>query len=118
MVGEGQWSLYWTARGAPVPCQLVPALAGWADLDRREMAADIGSRHPILIDPESRIDPVLARFLAWSRFAWLAEGTREAYALCRVLHNASDICPFIPNYLTLINSGGVNGQVTSLMTRL
>ena len=38
------------------------------------------SAHPILIDPDFRIDPVLARFLARSRFAWLAEGTREACA--------------------------------------
>jgi len=34
--GEGQWSLYWTMRGQPVPCRLVPVLVGWADLDRRE----------------------------------------------------------------------------------
>lgn len=63
-----------------MPCRLVPALAGWADLDQRETDADIAARHPILIDPEFRIDPVLARFLARSRFAWLAEGTREAHA--------------------------------------
>jgi hypothetical protein len=59
---------------------LVPSLAGWADLDRCENDADIETCHPILIDPEYRIDPVLARFLARSRFTWLAEGTREAYA--------------------------------------
>jgi site-specific recombinase XerD len=58
----------------------VPLLSGWADLDQRENAADIGAHHPILIDPKSRIDPVLARFLGRSRFAWLAEGTRQAYA--------------------------------------
>jgi site-specific recombinase XerD len=78
--GGSQWSLYWTARGRPVPCRLVPLLAGWADLDERESAADIEPGHPILVDPEFRIDPVLARFLARSRFTWLAEGTREAYA--------------------------------------
>jgi Phage integrase, N-terminal SAM-like domain len=78
--GEGQWSLYWTARGRPVPSRLVPALAGWADLDQRETGADIAARQPILIDPEFRIDPVLARFLGRSRFTWLADGTREAYA--------------------------------------
>jgi site-specific recombinase XerD len=78
--GGSQWSLYWTARGRPVACRLVPLLAGWADLDERESAADIEPGHPILIDPEFRIDPVLARFLARSRFTWLAEGTREAYA--------------------------------------
>jgi hypothetical protein len=58
----------------------VPVLARWADLDDREVAADIPARHPILIDPEHRIDPVLARFLARSRFTWLADGTKEAYA--------------------------------------
>jgi hypothetical protein len=58
----------------------VPVLARWADLDQRESAADVEARHPILIDPEFLIDPVLARFLARSRFTWLAEGTREAYA--------------------------------------
>jgi len=55
-------------------------LAGWADLDQREEAADIGPGYPILIDPQYRLDPVLARFLSRSRFAWLAEGTRRAYA--------------------------------------
>jgi hypothetical protein len=78
--GDNQWSLYWTARDQPVPYQLVPMLAGWANLDQRETNVDITGRHPILIDPEYRIDPVLARFLARSRFTWLAEGTREAYA--------------------------------------
>jgi hypothetical protein len=57
-----------------------PALAGWADLDEREAAAGIQARHPILIDPEFRVDRVLAGFLPRSRFAWLADGTREAYA--------------------------------------
>jgi hypothetical protein len=50
------------------------------DLDEREERAGIGTRHPILVDPEWRIDPVLARFFTRSRFAALAEGTREAYA--------------------------------------
>jgi len=77
---ERQWSLYWAARARPVPCRLVPALAGWADVDQRESAADIEAGQPILIDPEYRLDPVLARFLGRSRFAWLAEGTRQAYA--------------------------------------
>jgi site-specific recombinase XerD len=59
---------------------VAPVLAGWADLDQREDAADIGPGHPILIDPEFRLDPLLARFLGRSRFVWLADGTRQAYA--------------------------------------
>lgn len=79
--GDGQeWSLYWTARGQEIRCQLVPLLEGWADLDQRKAGADVGERQPILIDPQYRIDPVLARFLRWSRFSWLTEGSREAYA--------------------------------------
>jgi len=74
-----EWSLYWTSRGRAVPARVAPVLAGWADLDQREEAADIGPGQPILIDPEYRLDPVLARFLGRSRFAWLAEGTRQAY---------------------------------------
>jgi len=77
---EGQWALYWTARGRAVPCRLVPVLTEWADLDRRETGAGIDAPQPILIDPQSRLDPVLARFLTRSRFTWLAHGTREAYA--------------------------------------
>lgn len=61
-----------------MPCRLVPLLAGWADLDERESAADIEPGHPVLIDPEFRIDPVLAGLLARSRFTWLAEGTRAS----------------------------------------
>ncbi len=46
-------------RDRPVPCSRAPVLAGWADLDKRETATDIQERHPILIDPQFRIDPVL-----------------------------------------------------------
>jgi hypothetical protein len=63
---HGQWRLYWTARGRPVPCRLVPVLAGWAGLNERESAAGIEPGHPIL-----------ARFLARSRFTWLADGTGQ-----------------------------------------
>jgi len=76
----GQWSLYWSARGQEVPCRLVLLLGRWAGLDEREAGAGIGPRDPILIDPQYRIDPVLGRFFRRSRFAWLAEGSREAYA--------------------------------------
>lgn len=78
--GVEQWLLYWTARGQEVPCQLVPLLERWAGLDEREAGAGIGPRDPILIDPQYRIDPVLGRFFRRSRFAWLAQGSREAYA--------------------------------------
>jgi hypothetical protein len=58
----------------------VPVLGDWSNLDDREDGAGIGPRQPILVDPEYRIDPVLTRFFSRSRFAALAEGTREAYA--------------------------------------
>lgn len=47
---DGEWRLYWTARDRPAPCRLVPVLSGWADLDQREDAVDIGLGHPILVD--------------------------------------------------------------------
>jgi hypothetical protein len=75
-----QWLLYWTARGQEVPCRLVAQLECWSGLDQREADAGIGPRDPILIDPRCRIDPVLGRFFRRSRFAWLAEGSRVAYA--------------------------------------
>jgi hypothetical protein len=43
---DGEWSLYWALHGQ--------------HLDQREDAADIGPGHPILIDPEYRLDPMLA----------------------------------------------------------
>ena len=47
MAGEGigEWSLYWTSRGRPVPARLVPVLAGWAGLDEREDAAPEERKH-------------------------------------------------------------------------
>jgi hypothetical protein len=42
-------------------------LEGWADLDQLEMDADIDAGQPILIDPQSRIDPVLARVFRRAR---------------------------------------------------
>lgn len=44
-------------------------LAGWVDLDQREDAGDIGPSHPILIDPEYRLDPLLAG-------SWADRGSR------------------------------------------
>ncbi|WP_432825623.1 hypothetical protein [Dactylosporangium sp. CA-092794] len=69
--GVQEWSLYWTTRGQRVPSRLVPALGDWLDID---------ARTPILVDPQYRIDSVLARFFSRSGFAALAEGTREAHA--------------------------------------
>ena len=78
--GNPEWTLYWTPRGQVVPRGLVPLLDEWADIEQREMRAGIGPHHPILLDPEYRIDPILVRFFRRSRFAALAEGTQEAYA--------------------------------------
>lgn len=54
-------------------------LDDWADIDARERALGIESGTPILIDPQSRVDPRLARFLTRSRFAFLAEESQCAY---------------------------------------
>lgn len=78
--GGREWSLYWTARRQAIPSGLVPVLSGWLDLDAREDRAGIGRRQPILVDPDRHIDPVLTRFVTRSRFAALADGSREAYA--------------------------------------
>jgi len=55
------------------PCRLVPVLSGWADLDQGEDAADIGPGHPILIYPEYRLDPLLARFRGIGGSKWQRE---------------------------------------------
>jgi hypothetical protein len=47
----------------------MPLLAGWTNVDERENAAGIERGHPILVDPEFRIDPVLARYLQISRIS-------------------------------------------------
>jgi hypothetical protein len=80
VAGPGCWLAGGAARGQEVPCWLVPLLERWSGLDEREAGAGGGPRDPILIDPQYRIDPVLGRFFRRSRFAWLAEGSREAYA--------------------------------------
>ena len=49
-------------------------------IDSRERALSIEPGTPILIDPAGRIDPRLAYFLRRSRFAFLAEETKHAYA--------------------------------------
>jgi hypothetical protein len=77
-VGD-EWMLYWTARGVDVPVGFDNTLDGWVDIDAREQTAGIEEATPILIDPAGRIDPRLARFLRRSRFAFLAEGTRQSY---------------------------------------
>jgi len=51
----------------------------WSDIDARERALDIESGTPILIDPQNRVDPRLARFFTRSRFAFLAEGSQRSY---------------------------------------
>ena len=51
----------------------------WADVDEREGVLGIETRTPILIDPEHRVDPRLARFFGQSRFSFLAEGSQQSY---------------------------------------
>jgi hypothetical protein len=71
--------LYWTSRGAEIPAGRMDLLDEWADVDDRERALGIETGTPILIDPEHRVDPRLARFLGRSRFSFLAEGSRRSY---------------------------------------
>ena len=75
----GEWVLYWTARGVDVPVGFNDVLDRWVDVDAREQALGVESGTPILVDPAGRIDPRLARFFRRSRFAFLAEGTRQSY---------------------------------------
>lgn len=72
--------LYWTSRGVLVPRGFRPQLDAWAGIDSRERALSIEPGTPILIDPAGRIDPRLAYFLRRSRFAFLAEESKNAYA--------------------------------------
>ena len=74
-----EWMLYWTTRGVEVPVGFDDALDGWVDIDARERALGVDEATPILIDPVGRIDPRLAKFFRRSRFAFLAEGTRQSY---------------------------------------
>ena len=76
----GEWLLYWTARDVVVPQGFLPLLDEWTAIDSRERALSIEAGTPILIDPAGRIDPRLAYFLRRSRFAFLAEETKHAYA--------------------------------------
>ena len=77
---DAEWSLYWTDRHVSIPAGFLPVLDEWADIDDRERALNIEWDTPILIDPAGRIDPRLAYFLRRSRFGFLAEETKRAYA--------------------------------------
>jgi hypothetical protein len=77
--GDDEWLLYWTTRDAEIPTGRMALLDEWADIDARERALGIESGTPILIDPQSRVDPRLARFLTRSRFAFLADGSQRSY---------------------------------------
>ncbi|MDT2006896.1 integrase [Rhodococcus opacus] len=79
LLGE-EWLLYWTSRDVPVPQGFLPQLDAWNTIDSRERALSIEPGTPILIDPTGRVDPRLAYFLRRSRFAFLAEETKHAYA--------------------------------------
>lgn len=74
-----EWWLYWTTRGVDVPVGFDDMLDGWVNIGARERALGIEEATPILIDPTGRIDPRLAKFFRRSRFAFLAEGTRQSY---------------------------------------
>jgi hypothetical protein len=63
-----------------VPQGFLPQLDEWIAIDSRERALSIEPGTPILIDPAGRIDPRLAYFLRRSRFGFLAEETKHAYA--------------------------------------
>jgi hypothetical protein len=76
----GEWLLYWTSRDVLVPRGFLPQLDAWAGIDSRERALSIEPGTPILIDPAGQIDPRLAYFLRRSRFAFLAEESKNAYA--------------------------------------
>ena len=76
----GEWLLYWTARDVTVPHGFLPLLDQWSAIDSRERALNIEPGTPILIDPAGRIDPRLAYFLRRSRFGFLTEETKHAYA--------------------------------------
>jgi site-specific recombinase XerD len=76
----GEWLLYWTSRDVLVPQGFLPQLDEWIAIDSRELALSIEPGTPILIDPAGRIDPRLAYFLRRSRFGFLAEETKHAYA--------------------------------------
>jgi site-specific recombinase XerD len=76
----GEWLLYWTARDVAVPHGFLPLLDEWTAIDSRERTLSVEPGTPILIDPAGRIDPRLAYFLRRSRFAFLADETKHAYA--------------------------------------
>ncbi|RYE40153.1 MAG: hypothetical protein EOP24_41850 [Hyphomicrobiales bacterium] len=75
-----EWLLYWTSRDVLVPQGFLPQLDAWNTIDSRERALSIEPGTPILIDPTGRVDPRLGYFLRRSRFAFLAEETKHAYA--------------------------------------
>ena len=61
--------------GVWVPAGFDAPAEEWSDIDGRERAVGIARHTPILIDPEGRIDPRLARFFRRSRFRFFAEST-------------------------------------------
>lgn len=73
-----EWLLYWCKRGSSGLTSV--EVGRWKNIDLHEEASDIRAGTPILLDPRAQVDPRLASFLGRSRFAFLALGTREAYA--------------------------------------
>ncbi|WP_156371230.1 site-specific integrase [Nocardia arizonensis] len=79
LLGE-EWLLYWTSRDAVVPREFLPKLDEWAVIDSRERALSIEPGTPVLIDPAGRVDARPAYFLRRSKFGFLAEESKRAYA--------------------------------------
>ncbi len=75
-----EWSLYWTGRDTTVPRGFLALLDDWADIDDRERRLGIEGGTPVLVDPACRVDARLAHFFRRSRFGFLAEETKQAYA--------------------------------------
>lgn len=77
-----EWRLFWVGDGG-TPTAGSPGLLGrWNDLDARERSLGLREGMPILVSPDSRVDPRLSAVLRHRDFMGKAEGTRETYAPC------------------------------------
>ncbi len=85
-----EWHVRWVTNESPITVSDHPILQRWADLGDREAALRIDPGDPILVDPDSRVDPRLTLYATRSAYARLAASTRKNYA--------SDSCLFF-NFL-------------------